>query len=309
MNRLTNAQIIKRLERPSKDQKVNLIIDTDTFNEIDDQFAVAYAVKSPERINLLGIHAAPFANDKADNPKLGMEKSYNEILNLLNLMDETRLNSIVKKGATAYLPDEKTPVHSEAVDDLIEKAMSMKDGELLYVATIGAITNIASAILIEPRIIEKIVVVWLGGNAHHHGDTWEFNLMQDVAAVRVVFDSTVPVVQMPCFGVTTNVATTEPELRHYLKGKNKLCDYLYEITCKEAINGNMGRCWAKVIWDIVTIAWLIGNDDNMNEVITHSPIVTYEKTYSFDMRRHFMKYINHMNRDVIFDELFEVLTK
>ena len=36
--------------------------------------------------------------------------------------------------------DEKTPVPSEAVDDLISKAMSMPQGELLYVVAIGAIT-------------------------------------------------------------------------------------------------------------------------------------------------------------------------
>lgn len=306
---LSNIEILKKLERPTKDKKINLILDTDAFNEIDDQYAIAYAIKSKDRINLLGIHAAPFWNDKSTSPCDGMEKSYSEILNLLDLMDEKTLPAIVKKGATTYLKDEKTPVECDAVDHLIEKAMATPDGEILYVAAIGAITNVSSAIIKEPKIIDKIVVVWLGGHAHNYKDTWEFNLMQDVAAARVLFDSTVPVVQMPCYGVTTSVSTTEPELRHHLKGKNKLCDYIYSITCKEADHANTGRCWSRVIWDVVTIAWLVGDVSNMDEVITHSPIVTYEKTYSFNTQRHLIKYIDFMNRDIIFGELFKVLGK
>ncbi len=46
-----------------------------------------------------------------------------------------------------------------------------RDDSLLYVATIGAITNVASAILMEPEIITRIVVVWLGGHALHWSDT------------------------------------------------------------------------------------------------------------------------------------------
>jgi purine nucleosidase len=34
----------------------------------------------------------------------------------------------------------------------------------LYIVSTGCITNVASAILIEPQIIKNIVVVWLGGN-------------------------------------------------------------------------------------------------------------------------------------------------
>ena len=52
----------------------------------------------------------------------------------------------------------------------------------LYVLAIGAITNVASAILKNPEIIDRIVIVWLGGNALHWPENKEFNLYQDVAA-------------------------------------------------------------------------------------------------------------------------------
>ena len=52
--------------------------------------------------------------------------------------------------------------------------------------SIGAITNVASAILLNPEIRERIVVVWLGGHARICADTKEFNMYQDYAATRVV---------------------------------------------------------------------------------------------------------------------------
>ena len=53
---------------------VDVILDTDTYNEIDDQFALAYMLLSPERIRPVGICAAPFLNAKSQSPADGMEK-------------------------------------------------------------------------------------------------------------------------------------------------------------------------------------------------------------------------------------------
>ncbi|MFC1725309.1 hypothetical protein ACFL4T_06755 [candidate division KSB1 bacterium] len=40
--------------------RVRMVLDTDTYNEIDDQFAVVYSLISPERLNVEAIYAAPF---------------------------------------------------------------------------------------------------------------------------------------------------------------------------------------------------------------------------------------------------------
>lgn len=84
---------------------------------------------------------------------------------------------------------------------------------------IGAITNVASAILKNPDIIDRIVIVWLGGNALHWPENKEFNLYQDVAAARIIFECGAALVQLPCSGVVSEVTTTGPELDAYLKGK------------------------------------------------------------------------------------------
>jgi hypothetical protein len=63
---IDNLRLIKSLERPTG--KVDVVIDTDTYNEIDDQFALAYLIKSHEKLNLKAINAAPFFNQKSDAP-------------------------------------------------------------------------------------------------------------------------------------------------------------------------------------------------------------------------------------------------
>ena len=84
-----DALFLKRLERP--EDPVDVVLDTDTYNEIDDQFALAYLVKSADKLHLKAIYAAPFFNTKSSGPADGMEKSYQEIMNILTLMDEEEL--------------------------------------------------------------------------------------------------------------------------------------------------------------------------------------------------------------------------
>ena len=66
------------------DKVVDIILDTDTYNEIDDQFALAYAMLS-KKVNLLSVNAAPFKNSRSESAADGMEKSYNEIFNIMKL--------------------------------------------------------------------------------------------------------------------------------------------------------------------------------------------------------------------------------
>ena len=61
-----------------------MVLDTDTYNEIDDQYALAYTLLSPDRLALEAIYAAPFVNNRSKSAAQGMEKSYEEILTLLN---------------------------------------------------------------------------------------------------------------------------------------------------------------------------------------------------------------------------------
>lgn len=302
---MTLEQRLKLLNPPQG--MFDLVLDTDAYNEIDDQFAISYALKAKERIRLKALYAAPFWNARSTGPKDGMEKSYDEICKLLTLAKE---DVPVFKGSESYLPGEKEAVISPAAQDLAARAAQYTSEKPLYVATIGAITNVASALLIDPSIAEKIVVVWLGGTSLEWHDNKEFNCMQDVAAARVVYDSGAPLVILPCAGVVSSFTTTGPELEYWLRGKTPLSDYLCQQTIDEANTYAAGRVWSRVIWDVTTIGWLLNEHGQfMLDRLETTPIPQYDHHYSRDCRRPLCKYVYSINRDALMGDLFEKVTR
>ena len=302
---MTNEQRMKNLSVPKG--MIDVVLDTDAYNEVDDQFAISYMLKSKERLNTKAIYAAPFFNGNSVSPKDGMEKSYNEIFKILSLAGE---KFDVFRGSEKYLDDENTPVISSAAEDLVQRAKNYSPEKPLYVVAIGAITNIASAILLNPDIIENIVVVWLGGHGLHYHNTKEFNMYQDVAAARVVMQSGVPFVQLPCMGVVDKFAVSKQELELWLKGKNQLADYLATNTIAAAEAYAKGRAWTRVIWDVTAVGWLLNDSDRfMQSRVIPTPIPTYDNFYATDYNGHPMRYVYSINRDNLMNDLFEKLTK
>lgn len=296
---MTIEQRLKNLSVPKG--KIDVALDTDTYNEIDDQFALAYLLSSKEKLNTKAIYAAPFFNARSNGPEEGMEKSYAEIKNILSLMKE---NVEVFKGSKSYLPDENTPVESDAADDLIKRAKSYSAEKPLYVVAIGAITNIASALIKAPEIAENIVIVWLGGHARHFYDTNEFNMKQDIAAARVIMKSGAPFVQLPCMGVVSGFTVSKPELEYWFKGKNELADYLAKSTVEEAEIYAAVKTWTRCIWDVTAVAWLLNDDDRfMLSRIEKTSLPTYDYHYTADPDGEPMRYVYHINRDVLLADL------
>ena len=302
---MTNEQRIKNLSVPIG--IVDVVLDTDAYNEIDDQFAISYLIKSKEKLQTKAIYAAPFFNEKSVSPEDGMEKSYNEILKLLSLSEE---KCAVFKGSKRYLDNESTPVISPAAQDLAKRAENYSPEKPLYVVAIGAITNIASAILLNPNVAENTVVVWLGGHAHHYHHTKEFNMYQDVAAARVIMQSGVPFVQLPCMGVVDKFTVSKPELEFWLKEKNPLADYLAQNAIAEAEGYAKGKAWTRVIWDVTAVAWLINDSQQfMESRIIPTPIPTYDNFYATNYNGYPMRYVYNIKRDNLMTDLFQKLMK
>lgn len=302
---MTAEQKIKNLSVP--EGKIDAVLDSDTYNEADDQFALAYMLASKEKINTKAIYAAPFSNARADTPKEGMEKSYEEIKKILSMLNEEKP---VFKGSDKYLPDENTPVLSDAAHDLAKRAAEYSPQNPLYVVTIGAITNIASALLISPEIAENIVVVWLGGHARHFHDTYEFNMFQDIAAARVVMKSGAAFVQLPCCGVVSSFTVSAVELEYWFKGKNAISDYLYKGTVEYMTScGAKGKIWSKCIWDVTAVAWLL-NDNNrfMLSRLEKTYLPTYDYKYGIDNSGDVMRYVYYIHREALLEDLIKKIT-
>ncbi|MCY3575032.1 MAG: nucleoside hydrolase [Chloroflexi bacterium] len=294
---LSDAFRLQRLQPPLG--KARMVLDTDTYNEIDDQFALVYALLSPQELAVEAIYAAPFHNSRSDSPADGMLKSYEEILRLLDFL-HIAADGFVFRGADRYLGAGRAPVESAAVRDLIDKALASPDDDPLYVVAIGAITNVASALLLAPEIIGKIVVVWLGGHALHWRHSREFNLAQDVPAAQVLLDSGVPLVIVPCLGVSSHLLTSLPELRASIGGRSAVGDYLCQIFAEYRPEGFAA---SSVIWDISTIAWLI-NADWLPSELRHSPVLTDQVTWSIDRSRHLVRVASFVQRDPVFRDMF-----
>ena len=314
-------ELIDKLTTPTK--RIDAVLDTDAYNEIDDQFAISYMLACPERINILAFYAAPFHNSNSSGAADGMERSYNEIKKLLTLSHNEKYLPLTYRGSTEYLPNETTPIESDAARDLVRLANGHTEEDPLYVVAIGAITNVASALLLDPTIVDRIVIVWLGGHAHFTREeiaaegfsgprhpAGEFNMRQDIAAARVVFNSGAPVVQLPCCGVVDRFAIDKQGLTDALSGKNELCDYLLSHSISQADRDSKGAAWRRVIWDVTAVAWLTNDGDRfMHGRITAAPIPEYDRTYSFDSTRNPICYVDEIKVEALFGELFGRITK
>ena len=286
-----------------KNKKVTAILDTDTYNEIDDQFALVQMLCSEERIDVKSINAAPFSmNDRSDNPEKGMELSYDEIFRLLEKINYEKDN-FVFKGSKKYVGFNKKAVNSPAADNIIESALQCSEEDPLYVIAIGAISNIASALLKEPEIINKLVVVWLGGNALYWPQNSEFNLKQDVGGAQVLFDSGVSLVMVPCKGVTSHLISTVPEIEKYIEPHGEIGKFL-AMRFKEYNSIHKG--WSKEIWDMAAVGYVLNEDWAPTNIIP-SPILLNDMSWSSDKNRHPIKIVYEIKRDSILKDFIKKL--
>ena len=293
--------------------KTDIILDSDVFNEIDDQFAIAYMVKNQDRLNIKGITIAPFSpihNKKVSNESESIDRSYDEAIHTLDLLGALELKNKVYKGSRRFLKDEEDTIESEAVDFIINESKNYNKDNRLTIVAIGAITNIASAINKDESIVDRINLVWLGGSSYDYFINREFNMYQDIAAARVSLLKAKNITILPCQGVVSHFLTTKYELDHFIKGKNKLCDFLYDnVVNWMDKNKSQLPTWSKVIWDVCAIAYLL-NDNNRFMIVKQRKlrIPNYDKcTYSDELDKE-INYVYEIKRDPLFLDLFNKIS-
>ena len=302
---LTEEQRRIRLKTPEK--RIRAVIDSDAATEIDDHFAISYALCAKDKIDVQAVIAAPFFKFTVASPEEGMTNSYHAIVKLFDLLEEEHRGKVFK-GAPRFMPDRNTPVDTEGARKIIELARKAKeDGEVLYIIAIAALTNVASAFLLAPDIIDCCTLVWLGGNAiEWHGDNNEYNLRGDLAASQLIFDCGVPLVQFPCQMVTDHLITTEHELAVRCEGCGKVGRHLYEYSASEMKRwGNESR----VIWDIITVAYFCV-PEAFDSIIRPTPVLNSDKSWdTSDLERPSMRYIYSVRRDPVFKDMYDRLRK
>jgi len=322
-----------RLQAP--EATVRLLIDTDAANEIDDQFAIAWALLSSDKLSIEAITTEPFSfahhkhgllaaeraieNNQPLEEQLaggfrgwiqrlhkrgrrahdlhfvdtaeGMELSYEEILRVYEKLGMTA-DGKVSRGAKHYLKTAFEPVQSESTEAIIDLAKSGGE-QPLYIAAMGCVTNIASALLLAPEIVNDIVVVWTSAypSCSRQCNRPSLNLVQDPHASRLMFDSGVPLVYLPGYQVGAQLTISLPEMEKFVKAKGDIGDFLFERYIHNPLHD---------MFAIENTAWVPTH-------LTHSPILTHDLYWQNDSSRHLIREAHDIQRDEIFLDFYRKL--
>ena len=248
MNRYPHNYTFEVPER----HKLRVIIDTDCANEADDQYALVHALLTP-KFRIQGVIAAHFGTAKYED---SMQRSYDEIHKVIDLMDRTGTVPVFK-GAEHALLDDETPVPSPGSELIIEEALK-DDDRPLYILFWGPLTDMASALLKRPEIAGRVHVVWIGGHAFPQGG-YEYNLKNDIRAANVVMRSNAPVKLITIPGFRHNYVGFA-ELQHRVSGNGKIGRYLYEQLL-QFVNG------CKNLADQYGEGWCLGDSPSIGVIL------------------------------------------
>jgi len=205
-----------------------IIIDTDIGDDIDDALAIALALNSSE-LDIIGITTV-FRNtalrtklaiklleifDRKDIPVVkGIEKP------IINDWDK----NLIPPQSEILKEDIKLDTSIDAIDFIIEKLMNSE--EKITLVTIGPLTNIAIALIKEPKIKDKTEIFMMGGMYSRAIPEWNINC--DPEAARVVFDSGIPIT-MVGLDVTLRCKLEEEASNKIKSFGNKRTNFLYEL--------------------------------------------------------------------------------
>lgn len=289
-------------------KKIRMLVYTDCKNEADDQFALAHHVMTPKFLvkGIIGCHFNRNPREFGDGHTAAA--SVAEIHKVLKLMDVDD-GYPVGSGSEYPLTDEKTPIESEGARMIIEEAMK-EDPHPLFIACQGALTDLASAILLKPEICERMTAIWIGGGMYPEGGR-EFNCWQDIAAANVVMKSTMPLWQVPIM-TYKQMAVSLAELQLNVRPCGAIGKYLFEQMvefnnhCKEGFWPH-GEIWG--LGDSPTIGVLLEETektDGFDEI--KAPTISYEDmSYSFEKKHRKIRVYKQLNARLTLGDFFAKL--
>lgn len=226
--------------------KTKVLVDADTANEVDDLFALSIILMDPT-VEVTALNAAQWQTAHWTTPK-SMEDSHRLNQMLLGVMGlEVPLN----RGGAARMYDwGDRAQHSAAAYEIIKQAKAQKEGEKLNVLALGALTNVASAVFIEPSIAENIKLYWLGTTYDFEKGILrkdDFNCAMDQYALNHLLFSEVEMHIIPV-SVASKMTFDYEESRDKMEN-HFLGDFLLKIWDDHIDGGRTSR----TIWDLSII--------------------------------------------------------
>lgn len=244
-------------------QSTRVVLDCDTANEVDDQFAIAHALGSPEALDVRGVISVH--NTTAHGPS--SRDMYQEEAGRVVGLCGSGIPCI--PGAERPMEDRSTPVPSEGLDFLVAEA---KQAPLTIIAT-GPATDVASLVLVAPEVRENLRVVWLGGfgdeASYRRFKMGELNGRADIAAWRALLEEPVELWQVPGWPAPAKLVVDSSSAEELQSFGRPIADYLAEILLRW-ISGHDSPVdpeGEKILWDVACVAAIADPD-----VVTFEPL-------------------------------------
>jgi inosine-uridine nucleoside N-ribohydrolase len=282
----------------------DVILTTYCGVEVDDQWALAHLGLSPE-VNLLAVVTSHAPNLKPPAAETSA-RSAREVLDHINPRSKPR----VIAGSSTPLADKSRPLRNLGVEFLISQAKGHSEKDRLLVLVIGPATDVASALLIDPSLANRIEIVamafddWPDG-----GDPW--NVKNDVKAWQVLLESEAPIV-IGGSAVTKRHLTLSPaEARQRFKHGGEAGNYLTSLLTTwlernaDLAQKMIGRKDVWTIWDEVVTAHLLG----LTRVETHPrPRLRENCTFDHTNPRGTVEWITAIDSDRLWAEFANKLS-
>jgi inosine-uridine nucleoside N-ribohydrolase len=226
--------------KPMAGPRSRTLFVNDLCGDLDGLYALVHALLSPST-ELRGIIGTGIG--RAGGTAQASAALATEILGLMGMSDSVR----VYEGAGSKMSSAAAPQRSPGAQTIIDEAMRTDTSLPLFVAVGGGLTEVASALLLEPRIADRITLVWIGGDSYPAGGVGETNFNIDPFAAQFVFnESTVKIWQVPRDVYKTTLVSAS-ELQAFVAPHGAIGSWLYgkivDAPLKFAKVLNMGETW------------------------------------------------------------------
>lgn len=279
---------------PAVGEQLRVVIDTDAKNEIDDQWAIALAVLSPRRFDIQAFVGANF--DNAQGGPCGIERSVREVELVLAKAGMAGRWPVLHGSHPLRYRCEPSP--SEGVDCIIDLAKASSPDDPLWVIGLGAATDMASAILQAPEIIDRVVAFW-HLRTRWPAQCWNFNVFGDIKAARWLFHSPLSFV---LFDTGTYLRCPMDESAQRVRPYGALGAYLHDYR----LTNPYYQREDKGFFDLGDIAALVDPVAACWEVVD-CPEVDWDLDYQFRGTLGRILRCYHIDRDATFEMLYNAL--
>ena len=270
-------------------QKRKVWIDADTGNEMDDLYAIT-PILMDTSVEVAGISSAHFKNAELLTEKMwhiyptknintvmisqGLNERLLDYLNKMNIPHPVGASKMV-----GHAWGEMNPRDSPAAQFMIKKAHECKPGEKLDIISIGAVTNLASALILDSSIVPKIRCYLLAAKFYPTNNVWdknEFNVRNDLNA----FDFILNKKNLELFIMPANIAQPLQFSRQDCKNKLSITgNKLFNLLLKRWDEVDAGQTW--VMWDLALVEAYLSPGYATNEIKFPPPENTKREIYVY----------------------------